>query len=254
MKSIHVLPVLTLVVVVLLWQAGVMISGVQPFLVPSPAEVATEAFAGRELLGAASGVTVMGALSGFGLSAFLGTCFAFLLTRARWIEWSLVPYAIFMQTVPIVALAPLLVLWFGPGFKSVAASSFLVSVFPVIASATTGLRSVDPEHRNLFKLYAATPWQRFWKLEAPSAVPYWLAGLRSASGLAVIGAVVGEFVAGQSGESPGLGNVIMGAYRQIQTPRLFAAIFCCSAMGLLMYGAVSWIGQRWLSRWHASSG
>jgi len=201
-----------------------------------------------------SKTTLWEALAGFGLSLGLGTGFAFVLTRARWLEWSLVPYAVFLQTVPVVAVAPLLVLWFGVGFKAVAAASFLVSVFPVIASSTAGFRAVDPEHRHLFQLYRANVWQRFWKLEVPSAVPYWIAGLRSASGLAVIGAVVGEFVAGHSGDSPGLGYVIMLSYRQVQTPLLFAAIFCCSAIGLLFYGGVSVLGQRWLSRWHASSG
>jgi NitT/TauT family transport system permease protein len=246
------MPVATLAVAVAVWHALVVGLDVPPFLVPSPAKVATEAWEERALLATATVNTAQAAFAGFVLSAVLGTACAFVFTRARWVERSLVPYAVFLQTVPIVAIAPLLVLWFGVGFRAVAAASFIVAVFPVITAATAGLRAVEPDHRALFRLYGATRWQAFLHLEAPSAVPYLAAGLRSASGLAVIGAVVGEFVAGHSEGEPGLGYVVLSAYRQIQTPLMFAAILCCSALGLVLFACVGWLTRWWLHPWHAS--
>lgn len=244
------LPALTLIVVVLAWEAIVVVFDIPPFLVPSPQAVARAMADNASLLLEASRSTLCEALTGFALSATTGAALGFVFTRARWIERSLVPYAVFLQTVPVVAIAPLLVLWFGVGFRAVAAASFLVAVFPVIASATAGLRSIDPELRALFRLYGARWYQRLVYLEVPAALPSFLTGLRSASGLAVIGAIVGEFVAGGQ---PGLGYVVMSSYRQTQTSLLFGAILCSSILGLVLYGLVSVVGSWWLSRWHASA-
>jgi NitT/TauT family transport system permease protein len=246
-------PLAVLVVALAAWQAAVSAFALPIYLVPGPWTVATAAAGQAGLLAAASKTTMLEALVGFGTASSVGIALAFLFTRARWIERSLVPYAVFLQTVPVVAIAPLLVLWFGVGFKAVAAASFLVALFPVITAATAGLQSVDPDLRALFQLYGASRLQAFVKLEAPAAVPYLAAGLRSASGLAVIGAVVGEFVAGHSEGQPGLGYVILSSYRQLQTPLMFAAVLCCSACGLVLFGAVSLAGRWWLRRWHASS-
>lgn len=246
-------PLAVAVVVLLVWQGAVTALQVPAFLVPGPLAVVAAARADAGLLLQASATTLSESVAGFVASAVVGVAAAFLFTRARWIERSFVPYAVFLQTVPVVAIAPLLVLWLGVGFRAVAAASFIVSVFPVITAATAGLRSVDPEHRALFRLYGASRWQTFVKLEAPSAVPYLLAGLRSASGLAVIGAVVGEFVAGHDEGRPGLGYVVLASYRQLATSRMFAGVLCSSACGLLLFGVVSLVGARWLDRWHASS-
>jgi NitT/TauT family transport system permease protein len=246
-------PFLVFVVALALWQAAVLAFAVPPWLVPSPGAVVSAAVAQAPLLRGATIVTLEEALTGFLGSALGGVALAFLFTRARWIERSLVPYAIFLQTVPIVAIAPLLVLWFGVGFRAVAVASVLVAIFPVITAATAGLRSVDRDLRSVFRLYRASRWQTFWKLEVPAAVPFLAAGLRSASGLAVIGAVVGEFVAGHSEGEPGLGYVILSGYRQMQTPLLFAAVLCCSLLGLALFGSVAWASERWLARWHASA-
>jgi NitT/TauT family transport system permease protein len=246
-------PVVTFALALALWQGAVTAFALPAYLVPSPVAVAAAAWDQAPLLLGATRVTLEEALTGFLVSAVGGTALAFLFTRARWIERSLVPYAVFLQTVPVVAIAPLLVLWFGVGFRAVAVASVIVAIFPVITAATAGLRSVDPDLRALFALYRASRLQTFLKLEAPAAVPYLVAGLRSASGLAVIGAVVGEFVAGHSEGEPGLGYVILSGYRQVQTPLLFAAVLCCSALGLLLFGAVAVLGDRWLGRWHASA-
>jgi NitT/TauT family transport system permease protein len=159
---------------------------------------------------------------------------------------------VFLQTVPIVAVAPLLVLWFGPGLAAVAVSALIVSVFPVIANTLTGLRSVDPALRDLFRLYGAGRAATLWKLSLPAALPSIVTGLRVASGLAVIGAIVGEFVAGFSEDAAGLGITVLSAYRQLRTDLLFAAVLSASGLGLAIFGAVNVTGYLLLRRWHPS--
>jgi len=152
-----------------------------------------------------------------------------------------------------VAIAPLLVLWFGVGSRAVTASAFIVSVFPVITNALAGLRSVDPALRDLFRLYGASRYAILFKLELPFAAPYIATGLRIACGLSVIGAIVGEFVAGFAEASPGLGIVVMTSYRQLRTDLLFAAVGCSALVGIVLFGAVSAVAHLSLRRWHASA-
>jgi NitT/TauT family transport system permease protein len=152
-----------------------------------------------------------------------------------------------------VAIAPLLVLWFGAGMRAVTVSAFIVSVFPVIANALAGIRSVEPALRDLFRLYGASRFATLTKLELPSALPSLVTGLRVAAGLAVIGAIVGEFVAGFSDSGGGLGILILSSYRQLRTDLLFAAVFFASMLGLLLFGLVNLTGSLLLSRWHPSA-
>jgi NitT/TauT family transport system permease protein len=188
-------------------------------------------------------------LAGLAASAAIGVAAAVALSTSRWIERAFYPYAIFFQIVPIVAIAPLLVIWFGYGFRAVVAAAFIVSVFPVIANTLAGLRSVDPALRDLFRLYGAGRWARLAKLELPWALPSLLTGLRVAAGLAVIGAIVGEFVGGG-----GLGVVVLEAMRQQRTDLVFAAILHASALGLALFAAVNGASRLALRRWHASEG
>ncbi len=158
----------------------------------------------------------------------------------------------FLQTVPIVAIAPLLVLWFGPGLRAVSVSAFIVSVFPVIANTLTGIRSVDPALRDLFRLHGASRVATLGKLTLPASLPHIVTGLRIAAGLAVIGAIVGEFVAGCAEGAAGLGILVLMAYRQLQTDLLFAAVLAAAALGLALFGVVDALGARVLGRWHPS--
>ncbi len=246
-------PIGLLVAVMLAWQLIVTGLDVPKFLVPAPTDVFAAAVQHGGALLTGTRTTALESLAGFASSAVIGTAFAFVMTRSRLLEQSLVPYAMFLQTVPVVAVAPLFVLWFDVGFGSVAASSFIVAVFPVINAAAAGLRAVEPDHRALFVLYKASRWQTFWRLEAPSAAPYLASGLRSASGLAVIGAVVGEFVSGYTEGNAGLGTILLSANRQMQTSLMFAAVLCCSLTGLAMFGAVSLGARAFLGRWHAAA-
>ncbi|WP_434345118.1 ABC transporter permease [Myxococcus virescens] len=246
-------PLVALVVLLTLWEGAVRLLEVPRWLVPPPSAIgAAGAQEASSLLGAAL-TTGRSALVGFGLSAVLGVLVAVLLASSRMVERALYPYTLFLQTVPIVAIAPLLVLWFGPGPRAVAVSSFIVSLFPVIANTLTGLRSVEPSLRDMFRLYGARRLATLWKLELPAAMPHLFTGLRIASGLAVIGAIVGEFVAGFSEGSAGLGILVLSAYRQLRTDLLFAAVLAASGLGLVLFGVVSLTGARLLRRWHPSA-
>ena len=246
-------PLVALFALLALWEGGVRLLEVRGFLLPPPSAVFASAVKDASQLAASAWVTAEAALAGFGLSALAGALVAILLSSSRLLERALYPYTLFLQTVPIVAIAPLLVLWFGPGQRAVAASAFIVSVFPVIANTLSGIRSVDPALRDLFRLYGARRLATLLKLELPSALPHIFTGLRIASGLAVIGAIVGEFVAGFSEGTAGLGILVLAAYRQLRTDLMFAAVLCAAGLGIVLFGAVSLAGARLLRRWHPSA-
>jgi NitT/TauT family transport system permease protein len=246
-------PAIALLVLLALWEGLVRALGVPSFLLPPPSAVLAVGVHAAPELAASAWVTAAAALIGFGLSALAGVLAAVVLGSSRLLERALYPYTVFLQTVPIVAVAPLLVLWFGPGRRAVAASAFIVSVFPVIANTLSGLRSVDPALRDLFRLYGARRLATLFKLELPGALPQIFTGLRIASGLAVIGAIVGEFVAGFSEGTAGLGILVLAAYRQLRTDLMFAAVLCAAGLGIVLFGAVSLAGTRLLRRWHPSA-
>jgi NitT/TauT family transport system permease protein len=244
-------PVLTLLAVSVVWEVGVRLLAVPAFLVPTPTAVLAAGWDERVLLGGALLTTAEGALAGYMLSLIFGTVAGLFLSLSRVLERALYPYALFLQTVPIVAVAPLLVLWFGPGLRAVSVSAFIVSVFPIIANTLAGLRGVDARLTDLFRLYGASTADSLIKLGLPSAVPSMATGWRVASGLAVIGALVGEFVAGFSEGSAGLGITVLAAYRQLRTDLLFATVILASLLGLSLFAAVSLISNRLLQRLRA---
>ncbi len=235
-------PLATLAFVLAAWEALVSLLAVPAWLVPPPSAVARAAAGDLPLLAGALATTARAALAGFALSAVLGVAAGVVLGASRIVERSLYPYALFLQTVPIVAVAPLLVLWFGAGFRAVAVSAFIVSVFPVVANTLAGLKSTDPALLDLFRLHRAGPVATLLKLRLPWALPSIVTGLRVASGLAVIGAIVGEFVAGFSEGHAGLGILVLSAYRQLRTDLLFAAVGGASLLGLALFGAVGLSG------------
>jgi NitT/TauT family transport system permease protein len=245
-------PIAALAVILALWQGATWAFDVAAYLFPPPTAVGHAALHDASTLAMAMVTTGRAALAGFALSAVIGTLAAIALASSRVLERALYPYTVFLQTVPIVAVAPLLVLWFGPGLRAVAVSAFIVSVFPVIANTLAGLRSVDPPLVDLFRLYGAGRLATLMKLRIPAAVPNIVTGLRVASGLSVIGAIVGEFVAGFSEGSAGLGILVLSSYRQLRTDLLFAAVLLAAVLGLALFGAVSVAGALLLRRWHPS--
>jgi NitT/TauT family transport system permease protein len=201
----------------------------------------------RHEFAVAVGNTGLAALIGFAMSAAGGVVLGVVLSSARWVERAFYPYAVFFQTVPIIAIAPLLVIWVGYGMPTVIASAFIVSLFPVIANTLDGLLSVDPALRDLFRLYGAGGLATLFKLRLPAALPNIMTGLRIGAGLAVIGAIVGEFIG-----SGGLGSLVDIAKTQQRTDKVFAAVLLASLLGLALFLLINAVSRRALRHWHAS--
>jgi NitT/TauT family transport system permease protein len=224
----------------------------KPFLLPSAGAVARATIDRRDDLLASLWTTTEAALIGFLFSALGGVAAGILLAASSLVRRAFYPYTVFFQTVPIVAIAPLMMIWCGPGLVAVSLCAFIVSVFPVIANTLAGLLSTDPALEDLFRLYGASPWARLWKLRLPSALPSIFTGLRIAAGLAVIGTVVGEFLVGLFGPEEGLGVRIVSAKKIGHTDEVFAAVLIASLLGLAMFAAINLAAKLLLGRWHAS--
>ncbi len=245
-------PLGVLLVVLAAWQTWVVAYDIPPYLVPSPLKVWDTLVADRALLADSLGVTLGIALAALALAVVVGTLVALLFVQSRWLEASLFPYAILLQVTPIVAIAPLIIIWVQDTRIALVLCAAVVAIFPVISNTTLGLRSVDPGLANLFRLQRATRWQTLIRLRVPSALPYFFGGLRIASGLALIGAVVAEFVAGTGGQGAGLAYQILLAGIQLNIPRLFAALVLIALAGVGLFAAVVALTRLALRRWHES--
>lgn len=224
-------------------------SGIIPqYLLPRPGEVVMSLIDDRLELLEGFWSTAMASVTGLLMSFVIGTGLAILLSISPFLKRAIYPYAIFFQTVPIIAIAPLLVIWFGFGRPTVIASAFIVSVFPVIASTLLGLQSTEPALVDLFKLYSSSGRALLLKLRLPFALPQIFSGLRIASGLSVIGAIVGEFIAGG-----GLGAVVDAARTQQRIDKVFAAVLLSALLGLIMVAVINFISWLSLRSWHASA-
>lgn len=217
------------------------------FLLPPPSAVASAFVEDFSELAAGFKDTAIASVIGLALSFACGVAIAVVLSISPFVRRAFLLYAVFFQTVPVISIAPLLVIWFGFGRPTVIASAFIVSIFPVIASTLLGLRSTDPALLELFRLYSARPVDFFFKLRIPYALPQVFSGLRIAAGLAVIGAIVGEFIGGG-----GLGSVVDAAKTRQRIDIVFAAVLLSSLLGLILVGLVNLANWLFLRRWHAS--
>lgn len=253
MKSIRTIlpPVVTFVVAVLLWILIKRAFSLSDFALPSPMEVGRAFGRYAHPLFRAMLTTGLSAATGFGLSIVVGSIAGIILSSARWIERAIYPFTVFLQTVPLVAIAPILVLWFDTGFTSVTVCAFIVSLFPVIANTLLGMRSVDPALHDLFTICRASWGARLFKLKLPAALPSIFTGLRISAGLAVIGAIVGEFSAGTF-TNEGLGILILSAKRTFNMDEVFAAVLLASLLGLVAFAAVNFTAWVALRGWHVS--
>ncbi|HVK60640.1 MAG TPA: ABC transporter permease [Bdellovibrionales bacterium] len=240
-------PVIPLILVIILLEFFVRRGFIASFLMPPPSEVWASLRDDRAELFEAFSSTTIAAFIGLALSIFFGTLSAIVLSISSGVRRAVYPYAIFFQTVPIIAIAPLLVIWFGFGRPTVVASAFIVSIFPVIASVLLGLQSTEPALVDLFRLYSASRTSVLFKLRLPYALPQIFSGVRIASGLAVIGAIVGEFIAGG-----GLGSVVDAARTQQRIDKVFAAVLISAGLGLVMVSLIDLLSWFTLRRWHAS--
>lgn len=239
-------PLVPFVMIVAVLEIGVRTGAIPAFLLPRPSGVFVELFDHASLFARALGQTAWAAVGGFLLSTVVGIGVAVLLSAGGWVQRAFYPYAVFFQTVPIIAIAPLLIIWFGYDYAMLAAS-FVVSIFPIIANTLSGLLSVDPSLRDLFRLYGAGPVASLFKLRLPHALPSIFTGLRIGSGLAVIGAVAGEFVT-----NTGIGGQMITDKTGRRIDAVFASLLLASLLGIAMFGIINLLSYFALRHWHAS--
>jgi NitT/TauT family transport system permease protein len=247
-------PILLGILALVGWEYYVRASGILPVVLPGPVAIGTTLWAeGVSLLGSLW-VTMQIALSALLLAVVLGVSLAVLFSQSKWLEMALFPYAIILQVTPIVAITPLIIIWTNNNIPlTLLICAWIVAFFPILSNTILGLNSVDHNLINLFQMYGATRWQTLRHLRLPAALPYFLGGLKISGGLALIGAVVAEFVAGTGGSASGLAFRILDAGYQLKIPRMFAALFLISLAGIVMFLFTTWLSNRLLSHWHESA-
>ncbi|VTU36046.1 ABC transporter permease [Variovorax sp. RA8] len=245
-------PLLVGVALLALWQGLVTAMELPPYLVPSPWLMTKTLIADWVPLGTALLVTLKITLLSFVLATVAGVLISFLFVQSKRIETALFPYAVLLQVTPIVAVAPLIIIWVKNPTAAMVVCAALVALFPIISNTTLGLRSIEPDLQSYFKLNRATRWQQLVRLRIPSALPYFFGGLRISSGLALIGAVVAEFVAGTGGSGAGLAYQILQSGFQLNIPRMFAALLLISLTGVALFVLMAWLTKLALGSWHAS--
>jgi NitT/TauT family transport system permease protein len=246
-------PLLIGAVFLAMWEAVVRLRDIPPYILPAPSAVGLSLWNdGPSLVGSLL-VTLRITLSALAAAALIGGAIALLFSRSRLLELSLFPYAVILQVTPIVAIAPLIIIWVQQPFLALLVCAWIVAFFPIVSNTTVGLNSADRNLLALFRLYGASPGQTLLYLRLPTALPYFLAGLRISGGLALIGAVVAEFVAGTGGAETGLAFRILEAGYRLAIPRLFAALFLLSLTGIVIYLLLDWLSRRVLRHWHESA-
>ena len=245
--------IVALVLFLVVWQAVIFFSGLKPFVLPGPVDVINSFAENRQQLLEAAWFTLQSSIVSFVLVIVLGTAVSFALASSKFVEKAFYPYAVMLQSTPVIAIAPIIIIWFGFGFGSIIVISVIIGIFAVIANTTQGLISVENNLQNLFKLYGASSNQTLWKLRLPFALPYMVTGWRIASAQVVIGAIVGEYMAGAGGANGGgLGIMIAVTAARLQTPLLFASALTSAFMGIGFFLIVNYIGYLLLKNWHES--
>jgi NitT/TauT family transport system permease protein len=254
-RALRIAAPLALGVVFLLgWEAFVRLRQIPVYVLPGPLLVAETLWRdGPSLVGSLL-ITLRITVAALAAAVVLGGGLAVLFAQSRLLEISLFPYAVILQVTPIVAIAPLIIIWLKDEvFLSLLVCAWIVAFFPIVANTTLGLNSADRNLADLFRLYAASRWQTLRLLRMPAALPYFLTGVRISGGLALIGAVVAEFVAGSGGTDTGLASRILEAGYRLQMPRLFAALVLLAATGIAIFAALSWLARRLIGHWHESA-
>ncbi|MBD2247282.1 ABC transporter permease [Nostoc sp. FACHB-888] len=247
-------PMLVGVIALVLWDIFVRITHLPPYILPGPLLVFKTLITDWSELFPSLLITLQITIVAFIAAAISGLLMAILFSQSKWIERSLFPYAVILQTTPIVAIAPLIILWLKNNtFAALVLCAWIVAFFPIVSNTTLGLNSVDRNLINLFQLYKASRWQTLLYLRLPSAMPYFLGGLKISGGLALIGAVVAEFVAGTGGAKSGIAYRILISSYNLQIPRMFAALFLTTGLGVLIFVSLSALSDFILSKWHESA-
>ncbi len=247
------IPVVMLALLVAAWQLAIRVFAVEHYILPEPLAVLRALVTDWPILSAALLVTLKTTFMALGVAIVGGVLLAVAITQWRWLELAVFPYAVILQVTPIIAVAPLVVIWIEDTQTALLVLAVVVAFFPILANTTQGLKSVDHDLLNLFDLFRASRWQTLVRLRIPSALPYFLTGLRTAGGLSLIAAVVAEFAAGSSGRSSGLAFRILESQFRMKTDRLFAGLLLLALAGVAIYAATSLLSYLLLRRWHDST-
>jgi NitT/TauT family transport system permease protein len=247
-----VLPVIVLAAGLALWEFVVRVNDIKPYVLPAPSAVFVTLIRDWDVLFQSLLTTLLTTLEGFVAAAIGGVVLALLFNLSKWLEYSLFPYAVVLQVTPVIAIAPLLLIYL-PQTTAVVVCAWIVAFFPVLSNTTLGLNSVDRNLAGLFQLYRASRLQTLFFLKLPAALPYILGGLRIAGGLSLIGAVVAEIAAGSAGAGSGLAYRIAESGYRLNIPRMFAALLLLSAAGIVIYGLLALTSHLVLRRWHESA-
>ena len=244
-------PILVLIIFLLVWTFAAHLYGM-PFLLPNPLEVAQAFVDGYDIIIGALLVTFQEALCGYLLAISIGVTSAAIMSQSKILERSFYPYAILLQTLPAVAVAPLIVLWFGFDMLSVVIICLIISLFPIINNTLLGLKSTSINLVELFQMHNKSRFVSFFKLRLPAAIPHTIAGLRISAGLSVVGAIVGEFIIGSGTMGGGLGVMIIYSQGDLETALVMALIFTATFLGFMFFSTVSLLGYYLLRHWHES--
>ena len=246
-------PLFILIIGLAGWEIAVRVAKLPVYILPGPVVIVQALVRDWATLYPSLIVTVLITLGALTAATVLGVLIAVLFAQSKWIEMSFFPYAVILQVTPIVAIAPLIIIWVKDTATALLICAWIVSFFPIVSNTTLGLNSTDHNLLNLLQLYGASRRQVFWYLRMPSALPFFLGGLRISGGLALIGAVVAEFVAGSGGIQSGLAYRILEAGYQLQIPRMFAALFMITGTGILIFVILTAVNHFALRRWHESA-
>jgi NitT/TauT family transport system permease protein len=247
-----VLPVIVAAVGTAAWELVVRLNNIPPYVLPAPSAIFSTLFSDWDVLWRSLLVTLLTTLEGFIAASIGGILLALLFNLSKLVEYSLFPYAVILQVTPVIAIAPLLLIYL-PQQTAVVVCAWIVGFFPVLSNTTLGLNSVDRNLGGLFQLYRASRWQTLLLLKLPTALPYILGGLRIAGGLSLIGAVVAEIAAGTAGAGSGLAYRIAESGYRLNIPRMFAALLLLSFAGIVIYAVLALISYLLLRRWHESA-
>ena len=246
------MPIVTITLAIAAWEWAVWFYEIPHYLIPAPSLIAETLVKDGPSLMVSAWFTVKLTFMSLALAIIGGVLLGALFALSRPVEMSLFPFAVILQVTPVVAIAPLILIYVDSTFAALLICAWIVAFFPILSGTVMGLRSADHNLRDLFTLYRATPWQRLRYLLAPSALPYFMSALKVAGGLSLIGAVVAEFVAGAAGQNTGLASRIIESSFRSEIPRMFAALVLVSALGIVIFLMTSWLSRRVLGHWHES--
>ena len=247
-------PVVVLVLIIFAWWLiSVTIYADKNYLLPRPMQVLHAALSNPGLLWQGFRITLIEATMGFGLAIIVGLLSAIIMSLSKPLERSFYPYAVLLQTVPVIAIAPIIVLWFGYNQRAVVIIAFMIAIFPILNNSLLGLLSTERNQVDLFRMHRASKLTEFVKLRLPAALPSIFAGLRISSGLSVVGAIVGEFIIGSGGADGGLGVKVLYAQARMATGLLFAEVLVATLLGFAFFMLVTVTGNRLIRNWHESA-